>query len=82
LQKRGIGCSVHWMPLHLHPYYTRTYGYRPKDFPVAHSLYQEIVTLPLYPDMSDEAVQYVCDSIRKIMAANLKPKVHRVLTGV
>ena len=80
LQRRGIGLSVHWMPLHLHPYYRQTYGYSPEDFPVANSLYQEIVSLPLYPDMTDEDVHYVCDSIQRVLANNLK-RSRRVLTS-
>jgi dTDP-4-amino-4,6-dideoxygalactose transaminase len=68
LQQRGIGTSVHWMPLHMHPYYRETYGYAPGDLPVAHGLYPEIITLPLYPDMSEEDVRYVSDSIKDIIA--------------
>lgn len=70
LQQRGIGTSVHWMPLHMHPYYRETYGYAPDDLPMASSLYPEIVTLPLYPDMTEGDVRYVCDSIQEILAAN------------
>jgi len=72
LQQRGIGTSVHWMPLHMHPYYRRTFGYTPKDLPVACSLYPGIITFPIYPDMTDEEVNYVCHSIKEIVAANLK----------
>ena len=70
LQQRGIGMSVHWQPLHLHPYYRETYGYRPQDLPVASSLYPEIATLPIYPDLTDEEVRYVCRSIKEIVAVN------------
>jgi dTDP-4-amino-4,6-dideoxygalactose transaminase len=72
LQQRGIGTSVHWLPLHMHPYYRDTYGYAPQDLPTACSLYPEIMTLPLYPDMSEGEVAYVCDSIKEIVAANLR----------
>ncbi|MEY2427214.1 MAG: hypothetical protein QOJ40_99, partial [Verrucomicrobiota bacterium] len=67
---RGIGTSVHWMPLHMHPYYRETYGYKPEDFPTACALYPEILTLPVYPDMSDEEAAFVCASIREIVAAH------------
>jgi dTDP-4-amino-4,6-dideoxygalactose transaminase len=70
LQKRGVGASVHWMPLHLHPYYRETYGYGPREFPTASSLYPEIITLPLFPDMRGDEVNWVCDSIKEIVAAN------------
>ena len=70
MQQRGIGTSVHWMPLHMHPYYRETYGYAPQDFPTASSLYPEIISLPLYPDMTEEGVGYICDSIKSIVSRN------------
>jgi perosamine synthetase len=76
LQQRGIGTSVHWMPLHLHPYYRETYGYAAGEFPVASSLYPEIITLPLYPDMSERDLRHVCDSIKEILAANMRRDLH------
>jgi perosamine synthetase len=72
LQQRGIGTSVHWLPLHMHPYYRETYGYAAQDLPTACSLYPEIITLPLYPDMSAGDAAYVCDSIKEIVATNLR----------
>jgi dTDP-4-amino-4,6-dideoxygalactose transaminase len=70
LTQRGVGTSVHWLPLHMHPYYRETYGYAPEDLPVACSLYPEIITLPIYPDMTGDDVAYVCDSIKDIVARN------------
>jgi dTDP-4-amino-4,6-dideoxygalactose transaminase len=72
LQRRGIGTSVHWMPLHMHPYYRATYAYRAEDLPVAATLYSEIITLPLYPDMTEGDVLYVCDAIEEILAQHLR----------
>jgi perosamine synthetase len=73
LQRRGVGASVHWMPLHMHPYYRETYGYVPGDYPTAQSLYPEIVTLPLYPEMAEGDISYVCDSIKEIVRGNCRP---------
>jgi perosamine synthetase len=70
LTQRGVGTSVHWLPLHMHPYYRETYGYAPEDLPVACSLYPEIITLPIYPDMTGDDVSYVCSSIKDIVAVN------------
>jgi len=67
LRQRGVSTSVHWMPLHMHPYYRETYGFAPGDLPIAASLYPEIITLPLYPDMSEDNVRQVCDSIKDII---------------
>lgn len=72
LNKRGIGASVHWLPLHMHPYYRETYGYLPEDYPVACSLYHEIISLPIYPDMRASDVNFVCDAIRDIVTRNLR----------
>ena len=72
LQKQGIGASVHWMPLHMHPYYRETFGYAPQDLPKAAALYPELVSLPLYPDMSEAEARYVCDAIKQIVARNRK----------
>jgi len=69
LKKRRLGTSVHWMPLHMHPYYRETFGYRPGDFPVAAGLYPQLVTLPLYPDMSEEDVRWACETIKEVLKA-------------
>jgi dTDP-4-amino-4,6-dideoxygalactose transaminase len=72
LRKRGVATSVHWMPLHMHPYYRETYGYKSEDFPVAASVYPQLVSLPIYPAMTDEQIAYVCDMVREVVAANRK----------
>lgn len=53
LKAQGITCSVHWMPLHLHPYYRKTYGYGEGLFPVSERLWPRLVSLPLFPGMTD-----------------------------
>lgn len=67
LAKREIKTSVHYTPLHMHPYYTRTYGYQNDDFPVALAAYEQIISLPIFPKMTDEQVDYVVDSVRAIV---------------
>ncbi len=64
----GIGCSVHYIPLHLHPYWRERYALRPEQFPQAHKAYERIVSLPLYTRMSDADVQRVADAVRGILA--------------
>ncbi len=73
LKRAGITTSVHWMPLHLHPYYRDKYDYQPDEFPVASRLYPEMITLPLYPDMTEVEVTCVCDTIKEIIANHLRP---------
>jgi dTDP-4-amino-4,6-dideoxygalactose transaminase len=66
LRARKIGGSVHFIPLHLHPYYRSTYGYRPEDYPVALREYRRELSLPIYSKMSDEDVQGVIDAVTEI----------------
>ena len=72
LQSRGIGTFVHWMPLHMYLYYRETYGYQPRDLVNAAALYPQIVSLPLYPDMTGQEADYVCDSIKQVVAREHK----------
>ncbi len=67
LKKRNIGTSVHFIPIHLHPYYRDKYGYKPKDFPVAYSNYLRILSLPLYPRMTDEDIADVIEAVLDII---------------
>jgi dTDP-4-amino-4,6-dideoxygalactose transaminase len=66
LSHRGIGTSVHYIPLHLMPYYRRRYGFRPEDFPVSLALYRSSFSLPIYPAMSDDQALRVVESIKEI----------------
>jgi dTDP-4-amino-4,6-dideoxygalactose transaminase len=72
LKARNIGASVHFIPLHLHPYYCDTYGFKPEDFPVAYHEYQRLVSLPIYSRMSDQDVQDVIDAVIEIACTHRK----------
>jgi perosamine synthetase len=67
LQQAGIGCSVHFIPLHLHPYYRDTCGYRPDDLPVASKLFQRVLSLPLYSKMAEADVARVIEIVRHLV---------------
>lgn len=67
LQQRNIGTSVHYMPLHVHPYYKETYGYKTDDFPAAYSEYLREVSLPIYSKMSEEDVQDVVEAVIEVI---------------
>jgi perosamine synthetase len=67
LKKANIGTSVHFIPLHLHPYYRDTFGYKPQDFPKASAVFERIISLPIYPKMTDADVQEVISAVRKIV---------------
>lgn len=66
LKALRIGVSVHFIPLHIHPYYKERYGYKPEDFPVAYETYQRIISLPIYPKMSDADVERVISAVTRL----------------
>jgi dTDP-4-amino-4,6-dideoxygalactose transaminase len=68
LKARNIGTSVHFIPIHLHPYYRDKYGYRPEDFPVALENYKRIVSLPLHPRLSEEDVERIINAVKEVVA--------------
>jgi len=63
LKSRNIGSSVHFIPLHVHPYYRSTYSYQPADLPVAFREYRREISLPIYSRMNDVDVQRVIDAV-------------------
>jgi dTDP-4-amino-4,6-dideoxygalactose transaminase len=67
LARRGIGTSVHFIPIHYHPYYREGFGFRPGDFPVAEDAYARIVSLPLYPGMSDADADRVAAAVHAVV---------------
>ena len=76
LRARGIGASVHFIPVHIHPYYRNKYGYRPEDFPIAYENYQRIVSLPLHSQLSDNDVVRITDAVTQIAAKFTKKQSH------
>jgi len=70
LRQAGVGCSVHWRPLHLHPYYQKTFGCRAKDFPVATAQWKRLVSLPIFPGMREDEMAHVIRVIRRICKRN------------
>jgi perosamine synthetase len=66
LKRAGIGCSVHWRPLHLHPYYQKTMGFKARDFPVATATWKRVVSLPLFPGMRTEEIEQVVSTVKRI----------------
>lgn len=63
LKNKNIGTSVHFIPLYRHPYYLKNFTYNIKDFPVSEKIYPKIVSLPIYPGMTEKHIDYVIDVI-------------------
>ena len=67
LKQEGIGTSVHFIPLHLHPYYRHNYLFTPETFPVANHVFARIISLPIYPRMTVTDVQRVIEVVMRLI---------------
>lgn len=67
LTKENIATSVHFIPVHLHPYYKRTFGYKGGELPVCEKMFDRIISLPLYPKMTDQDVEDVIYAVKRIV---------------
>lgn len=67
MAEKKIGCSVHFIPLHLHPYYKNAFGFKEGDFPNTEWVYEREVSLPLYPMMKYDDIEFVIKAIKNIL---------------
>ncbi|HEY1659126.1 MAG TPA: UDP-4-amino-4,6-dideoxy-N-acetyl-beta-L-altrosamine transaminase [Candidatus Sulfotelmatobacter sp.] len=67
LRAENIGVNVHYIPVHLHPYYRDRFGYRGGEFPVAENAYERLISLPMFHGMSDQDVEDVVAAVGKIL---------------
>lgn len=81
LHEHGIGTSVHFIPLHIHPYYKKRYGYSHYDLPNAYNAYQTSISLPLYPKMTFSDIDHVSDIMHKFFAKSYSKIVKNILEG-
>jgi dTDP-4-amino-4,6-dideoxygalactose transaminase len=65
IRRCGVGCSVHWRPLHLHPYYEENFAWRPEHLPVATVQWTRVISLPLFPDMTEQEREHVVRVVRE-----------------
>ena len=72
LTQANIGTSVHFIPLHVHPFYRKTFQLQPSDFPIAENEYQREISLPIYPGMTDEDVEDVITAVIHTTLAHKK----------
>ena len=68
LRAENIGVNVHYIPVHLHPYYRDRFGYRGGEFPLAEAAYARLISLPMFHSMSDNDVGDVIHAVRKVLA--------------
>ncbi len=70
LKAAGVGCSVHWRPLHLHPYYRDRFGWTPELCPIASAVWERLISLPLYPGMTGPERAHVVRVVRDLCEQN------------
>jgi dTDP-4-amino-4,6-dideoxygalactose transaminase len=70
----NIAVNVHYIPIHYHPYYKKKFGYRPGSFPVAEKIFSRVVSLPIYPKMTDDEVMDVVNAVNKLIEYYRKEK--------
>ena len=64
LNNKGVGTSVHYVPVHMHSYYKKKYGLKDYDFPNARAFFETVISLPLYPLLKIEEVKYIVDTLK------------------
>src|SRR5262249_50596171 len=67
LRAEGLGVNVHYIPIHLHPYYRDRFGYKGSEYQVAENAYQELISLPMFHGMKTEDVERVVNTVRKVL---------------
>jgi perosamine synthetase len=69
LRAENIGVNVHYIPVHLHPYYRDQFGYGGGEYPVAEAAYEQLVSLPMFHGMTDQDVENVITAVGKVLGA-------------
>jgi len=70
LKEAGIGASVHFIPLYRHPYYKESFNLNIEDYPVSEQIYAGLISLPIWPGLTDEQLTYIVDTVKKVLMEN------------
>lgn len=70
LKVLGIGTSVHFIPVHKHPFYQRKYNYKDEFYPVSNKIFKESLSLPIYPSMNADDIAYVIENVIELVNEN------------
>jgi perosamine synthetase len=82
LTQAGVGTSVHWRPLHLHPYYQENFGWDPTALPVASAVWNRLISLPIFPGMSEEEITHVVSVLRTLCASFSRTLKHATVVSL
>ncbi len=67
LREKRISCQVHYIPVHFQPYYQQQFGFREGDYPIAERIYRQEVSIPVYPQLESEDLDYISTTIRRVL---------------
>ena len=67
MHSNGINLQVHYIPVHLQPFYQKKYGFKHGDYPNAEKFYNHQLSLPIYPELANEEVEYVINTLLNII---------------
>ena len=67
MHREGIGCSVHYIPLHLHEYWSNKYSLSKESFPIASEVFNNCISIPLYSKLKDSQIEFIIKTINKII---------------
>ena len=65
MKENKININVHYIPVHLHPFYRRNFGFKKGHLPVAEAAYEQIISLPIFPGLQEESVDFVVSNLKK-----------------
>jgi len=65
---KGINFQVHYIPIHLQPFYKKKFNYKSGDFPNSEEFYSKQISLPIYPSLKDSELQYVVEELNKLLS--------------
>ena len=67
MRENKIGLQVHYIPIHLQPYYKKKFGFQENDFPISEKFYHREVSLPMFPALEEDEMNYVIEQIQKFI---------------
>jgi dTDP-4-amino-4,6-dideoxygalactose transaminase len=63
MEAKGIRCQVHYIPIHMQPFYRNNYGFKTGDFPISEEFYRQEISIPMYPTLEEIDMNYITTSI-------------------
>jgi dTDP-4-amino-4,6-dideoxygalactose transaminase len=72
LKEKGILCSVHFIPVYMHPFYKKKFNYKQSDYPVSNTVFNTCLSLPIYPNLTHDQVNYITETVTNVVQSPSK----------